>query len=95
MEYPAVVETFTIAEAAAALGKSDITLRRWISEDLIPEPVLRDTTRGYRHYSVGELRVVARILYEHEREFAYYSAQHEATRIRLGQALHGYRALYI
>lgn len=95
MEYPATVEVYTISEAAAALGKSDLTLRRWISEELIPEPVLRDTSRNYKHYSVGELRVLRTLLAEHERDYVYYGAQHRDTRIRIEQAVHAYRARFI
>lgn len=95
MEHPVVVETFTINEAAKALGRSELTLKRWIEEDMIPPPILRDTVRSYRHYSVGELRVVARILREHEREFSYYAKTHEQTTHRLFQSMQGYRSNYV
>ena len=95
MEYPVTVETFTVAEASEALGKSDLTIRRWIAEEWLPPPVLRDTSRGYRHYSVGELRVIATVLRAHEREYVYYGAQHAQTRIRLEQAVHAYRARFV
>lgn len=91
MDHPQVVETYTVPEAAHALGKSELTFKRWIAEDLIPEPVLRDTTRGYGHYSAGELRVIARILADHEREFSYYTTKHDSTRQRIMQSLEGYR----
>ena len=51
MEYPTTVEAFTIPEAARALGRTELTLRRWIADDLVPEPILIDTTYHYRQYS--------------------------------------------
>lgn len=91
MDHPVVVETYTVPEAAHALGKSELTFKRWIAEDLIPEPVLTDTTRGYKHYSAGELRVIARELASHEREYAYYTVKHDMTRQRIMQSLEGFR----
>jgi len=95
MEYPATVEAYSVPEAAKALGRTELTLKRWIEEDLIPEPILRDTTKGYRQYSVGELRVIARVLREHEHEFSYYASTHVHTREQIMQQIHGYRALHI
>ena len=95
MEHPVMVATYTIPEAARALGRSELTFKRWISEDLVPDPILVDTTRGYRHYSTGELRVIAAELAVHEREFSYYTSKHEDTRHRLMQRIQGYRASHI
>ena len=95
MDFPASVECFTLPEAAKALGRSELTLKKWINDDLLPEPVLRDTVRGYRHYSVGELRVISSILAEHERSNAYYTVSSRETQIRLMQAVHAYRMQYI
>lgn len=89
------VATYTVREAALALGKTLMTFNRWISEDLIPEPILHDTVRGYRHYSEGEVRIMARVLAEHEREFTYYSTRHVLTQERMHQALFGYRESHI
>lgn len=89
---PVVVEVYTIPEAAKALGRTELTFKRWIAEDLIPEPILIDSVRGYRHYSVGELRVVAGILARHEREFSYYTRKHSHTRNTIMQRLQAYRA---
>jgi hypothetical protein len=92
MEYPTVVEAFTVPEAARALGRTELTFKRWIEDDLVPEPILQDTTRGYRQYSIGELRAMARVLAEHETEYKYYATTHTLTRERLMQAVFGYRA---
>ena len=95
MEYPHVVEAFTLPEAARALGRTELTLKRWIEEDLIPEPILRDTSRNYRQYSVGELQVLARELREHEREFSYYAMSHTARRERIMQHIFAYRQQHV
>lgn len=95
MDVPVYAATFTVPEAARALGKSDLTLKRWIKEGLIPPPVLRDTRRGYLHYSEGELMVLAKILAKHERHMAYYSLTHEVTQHAIWQAMQAYRATAI
>jgi hypothetical protein len=92
---PQMIESFTIPEAAAALGRTELTFRRWLNKGLIPDPVLFDTTRRYRLYSRGELQTVAKILAEHERSYTYYSEQNEDTRLRIEQAVEGYRRQYI
>lgn len=95
MEYPHVVEAFTLPEAARALGRTELTLRRWLEEDMLPAPLLHDTSRHYRQYSVGELEVIARELKEHEREFTYYARTHHACRERIMQHVFAYRQLHI
>lgn len=47
---------------------------------MVPEAILIDTVRGYRHYSQAELNSIANELARHEREFSYYAKQHRATR---------------
>lgn len=95
MDHPVMVEAFTLPEAAKALGKAELTFKRWIYEEVVPGPVLHDSYRNYRVYSVGELQLIARIIAVHEREFAYLSRQHTTVVEQLHQALHGYRAQYV
>lgn len=95
MEFPQTVEAFTVPEAAVALGRTWLTLKRWIEEDLIPAPILRDTSRRYRQYSVGELNVIARELQDHEREFKYYATTHTATRERIAQHIFAFRQQHV
>jgi hypothetical protein len=95
MEYPHVVEAFTLPEAARALGRTELSIKRWIRDDLIPAPVLRDTSRGYSQYSAGELSVLADELREHEREFTYYSFAHTATRESVHQHIFAYRQHHV
>lgn len=95
MDHPVVVEAYTVPEAARALGRAELTMKRWLADDLIPEPILVDTLRGYRQYSVGELQSIAQVLVAHEREYTYYSSTHRLTRERIMQQVSAYRAHYI
>ena len=95
LEEPVVRETFTIPEAAAALGRSEATLRRWITGDKLPPPYLRDLGRDYQVYSVGELEVVARYLMQHEHDFTYLVSQHTHVVEMLQQAISAYRAEFV
>jgi hypothetical protein len=79
-------------EAARALGRSEISLKKWIAEGIIPPPILRDTTKGYRHYSIGEMHVLARTLADHENAFTYLSNKHTETIHRIWQAMQAYRS---
>jgi len=53
---------------------------------------MRETARGLRVYTVGELEIIGQELALHEQEFAYYCAQHEDVRHRMFQRIQGYRA---
>lgn len=92
MEHPEVVMAYTVPEAARALGRAELTFKKWIAEDLVPGPILKDTLRGYRLYSEGELQAIATVLAQHETEFTYYGVKHEHTRHRLFQQVQAYRA---
>lgn len=95
MDHPVSVESYTIPQAAQALGRSAQTLRRWIEDDRIPGPVLEDTHRHLMVYSAGELAVIARHLAEMESEMAYFVSRDSNAKERLQQAVHGYRMQYI
>lgn len=95
MEYPVTVEAFSLPEAAKALGRTELTLKRWIEDDLVPAPILRETVRGYRQYSVGELNVLARELQEHEIDYSYYAIAHTARRERIQQHFFAHRAHHV
>ena len=95
MDHPVSIETFTVPEAARALGRSEIGLKRWLTDGIIPPPILLDTVRRYRHYSAGELSVIARVLREHEDEFKYLTVKHTPTIHTLWQGIQAYRAIHI
>ena len=95
METPAIVETYTIPQAAEALGKSEVNFRRWLQRDLVPAPYLRETTRNLLVYSRGEMQVLVEQLARHEESFAYYCAQHETAKHSIFQHMQAYRASYV
>lgn len=95
MDHPVSVEAFTVREAALALGRSELGLKRWISDGIVPPPILLDTVRRYRHYSVGELRTIARVLRDHEEEFKYLTVKHTPTIHTMWQSIQAYRAMHI
>lgn len=86
-----VTHCYTVREASQALGRSELTLRRWIKEELVPRPRLHDTSYGYMHYSRGELKAMARILARHEEEFEYFHKKHASTINNLWAAVESYR----
>lgn len=88
------MDTYTIPEAAVALGKSVPNFRRWVTGDLIPAPFLKDRERGYYCYSAEELRIIARVLHQHEQEFAYFCFKHETTSNVVHQSIMGYRNMH-
>lgn len=95
MDGPVNVETFTIPQAAEALGRAVATFRRWLEADKIPSPYLRETSHDYAVYSVGELEVLAGVIGQHERDFVYLVSEHNHVVQAIHQAIHGYRTQYI
>jgi transcriptional regulator with XRE-family HTH domain len=95
MDQPEAVESFTIPQAAEALGRSVSTLRRWLEGDRLPAPYLEDVARHHKVYSVGELETIARVIAAHEREFVYLVAENTHIVHMLHQAVHAYRAEFI
>ena len=95
MDAPEFVEAYTIPEAAEAIGKAELTFKRWIYDGLIPAPILKDAMRGTQLYSIGELQTLASILVQHEREFAYLTNKHDVTVNQIHQAMQGYRAVHL
>jgi predicted site-specific integrase-resolvase len=95
MDHPEVVETYTITEAAAAIGVGVNTLRRWVDADKFPGPVLEETVHRYRVYSRGELEAAHRVLARHALSFSYLSSHDRHVIEDIHQAVHGYRAQFI
>lgn len=91
LEEPATVFSYTIPEAAVALGRSEAQLRRWLEADKFPVPYLRDTARGHAVYSHGELEVIARCLAQHEQDFSNLTREHQHVIENLFQHVHAYR----
>lgn len=91
-EHPVQCESFTIPQAAEALGRSVATLRRWIEANKLPPPLYWETTRRVGVYSVGELQVIRQLLVEHEQEYTYLVDRYSDAVERVHQAVHAYRA---
>lgn len=88
---PAYMDVYTLKDTAAALGRTVITIRRWINDKLIPPPIIECTVHGYLHYSEGELKLIASILAEHEKEFNYFHHTHTKTINRVWHTVKEYR----
>jgi hypothetical protein len=95
MDTPAVVESFTMPEAAEAMGKSLNTFRRWVEDEMIPAPYLKDASSGYRVYSRGELEIIAEALRVHSAEFAYFRADHSTVIHTIHQRMQAFRSVSI
>ena len=72
-----VLEGYTLREAGEALGKSMLTIRAWIGNGIIPEPIAWEASTGYQQFLRFELEMMAEILAEHETHSAYVSTQNE------------------
>ena len=86
-----VVESYTLRETAHALGRTLLTLRRWLKDQMIPNPVVVDTTYGHSQYIRGEVDVMAQVLAQHERQFKYFRKQHIAPQEAIYAGISGYR----
>lgn len=84
-------ETFTIPEAARALGRPEVTFRRWIAADKIPAPYLNEAGRELAVYSIGELQVIQQVLQRHEADYQYMTEQSGAVS-EMHEYMHAYRA---
>lgn len=83
---------YTVPQAAAALGKTVVTFKKWIADGLLPPPIFKDTTYGYMHYSQGEMKLVAGIIRKHEQKYDYLHTTHDNTVSQLWQAIEEYRS---
>lgn len=91
MDHPTIAEVYTIPEAAKALGKTPLTIKRWIRDDLIPPPVLLDTIHGYQHYSRGEMEIIAELLGQYSKDYSYIVSNDNPFVHSVWQRLEHYR----
>lgn len=87
----AVRGCYTMSEAAEALGRTRLTLKRWVRDGLIPPTVLADTVYQYRQYCEEELKLIAQQLAIHEAEFSYFTKKHVETIAEIQRVLQEYR----
>ena len=95
VDHPETVVCYRLSEAAKALGRSTLTLKRWIQDKLVPEPIIRDTTYNYKQYSEGELQLIAKHLAEHEKVYDYLHYTHSTTIHKMWQSIEAYRKSYL
>ena len=88
------LNTYTIIEAAEALGRSLPNFRRWVNNEIIPSAILRETSRNLFCYCSGELQLIAEILATHERDYAYLCEKHSQVIEEIAQAIHGFRDIH-
>lgn len=88
------LEVYTVPAAAEALGKTQLTLKHWINDELVPGPILLDTVFGYRHYSSGELKIIFTILKEHWRTYDYLTPNFTTVIHQIAQNVEAYRKNY-
>jgi hypothetical protein len=85
------LETYTVPEAAEALGRSESNFRRWLQNEIVPAPFLVETTNKHVCYCLEELEIIGRHLAQHETGFASLCRSHDETITRMYQAIHGFR----
>lgn len=85
------LECYTLSEAAMALGKNHLTLKRWIANDFIPPPIYSDAVHNYPQYSYEEVDAMGRELRKHERLYEYLHKTHEKTINALWEAVENAR----
>lgn len=90
-----ICPTYTMKEAAEALGKTMLTLKSWIRDSLVPSPVLKDTSRNYFQYSEGELEIIGGLLDEHFKLFKQLQKSHTNMVQRMHDDVAEYREEYV
>lgn len=88
----ASVHSFSVTEAAEALGRSVLTLRKWIKDSLIPAPIFEDVSKRNLCYTLPEIEAIAACLEEHERSFVYLGVSHRTSITLISRAVAQARA---
>lgn len=82
--------TFTIEEAAKALGRTPKSLYKYFSKDLFPRPahfVKGPTGLKQEAYTESEMRALMIVFGKHQAETPYYGVYHTDTRNALFQCV--------
>lgn len=85
--------TYTVSEAAQALGRSLVTLRRWIADGKIPRPFLKEGTRQQRVYSLQEMQIIGGLIAQAEAHGDYLTGTSPAI-FQIANQIQGYRLLH-
>lgn len=86
------VSCFSVPKAAEALGRTELSIKKWIRDGILPPPIWRDVSRGFKRYTVGELQVIAAEIAKHESSFVYISVRHTETVTAIWGAIRVFRA---
>lgn len=82
-----VLEGFTLRETGEALGRSLLTIRSWIENEIILAPFCFEAATGYQQYTRFELDALSEILCEHEQHSQYVSSQDAALIERMHEVM--------
>ena len=75
----AVIACYTVPYAAAAVGKSIVTFKKWIVLGYVPAPIYKDATFHHLQYSVPEVQAIVTALSRHFDKFDYLNKRHKTT----------------
>ncbi len=84
------VLTFSMQEAAEALGISALAFYRWRQDGRIPEPVFRCASAGIMAinlYLLAEVRAMVEVIGEHQATCSHYRVSHVETTKKVFEAV--------
>ena len=70
------MNVYSVNRAAKYFGKSNLTLRKWIDQGIIPTPILIDSSRGFKYYTKDELDIIAKVIEKHTKTYSYILSSH-------------------
>lgn len=70
---------YSMPSSASALGKSDVTFKKWLATGLIPEPVHVDAVCSHRQYTLAEIKAMVNVLSRHFETYDYFNKHHTDT----------------
>ena len=88
---PIVIECYTMKESGRALDVDDLTIKRWISSKMIPQPLFRTTHMGWRVFTRGELEIVCNILADHKSQYRLFRISHTEVIAAFHEQISEYR----
>jgi hypothetical protein len=94
VDYPVVFSSgvrvckgLKISRVAYILEVHLTTFKRWLAQDLVPAPIFKVEGRSFSVYLVSETTQLADVIGEHLKYYAYYRADHKATKETVHAAL--------
>ena len=71
--------SYTLNQTAAALGKAQLTFKKWVNDKMVPEPIIVDTSHGYQQYLWWEVEAMLEPIADHFDHFDYLHNTHTDT----------------